>query len=253
MRRFALLKVRVLLVLAALFAGLGGCAHYAASTATPQLRILFVGNSFTEANNGLENHVRRLAASAQPPKPLLTDSHIRGGATLKIHYARREALEVIRGGGYDVVVLQDDIPELRERSVEPFLEHARLFDRAIAESGATTLFFMAWPYERLNWIGLDAIAAAHRQIGGELGAPIAPVAIAFDRASSQRPAMNMLGRDKEHESIYGTYLAACVIYATVFGESPVGLTYAPWRVSVEEAEFLQRIAWETAQEWQEAP
>jgi hypothetical protein len=67
----------------------------------------------------------------------------------------------------------------------------------------------------------------------------------------ERPALAMLGRDKEHESIHGTYLAASVIYATVFGQSPKGLAYCPAGVSAEEASFLQGIAWTTVREWQQ--
>lgn len=190
-------------------------------------------------------------ASATPPRPLELDSHTRGGATLKIHYNRAEALEVIRAGAYDFVVLQDDIPELRERSTEPFLQYAKLFEEEVAKSGAKSIFFMAWPYARLDWIDLGEIAQAHRQISEELGAVTAPVGVAFERASARRPDLSMLGRDHEHESIHGTYLAACVIYATLFNESPVGLGYAPRRVSQEEAAFLQQVAWETVQEWRE--
>ena len=60
----------------------------------------------------------------------------------------------------------------------------------------------------------------------------------------------MLGRDQEHESIHGTYLAANVIYSTIFRQSPKGLPYRPAGVSAEEADFLQGVAWATVQEWQ---
>jgi len=41
-------------------------------------------------------------------------------------------------------------------------------------------------------------------------------------------------------------------YATVFGKNPIGIAYLPvvGRVTEEEAAFLQRIAWETIQEYQ---
>ena len=61
--------------------------------------------------------------------------------------------------------------------------------------------------------------------------------------------MAMLLDDKEHESLHGTYLAACVIYSSLFQKSPVGLAYVPTGVSIEESVFLQGIAWETVQEW----
>ncbi len=212
--------------------------------------LLFLGNSFTYWNGGLENDVKDLAASATPPRELQADSYVVGGATSKILYKTNMAHSMISDGGYDVVILQGDIPELTEHSVEPFLEHARLFDQEIKDAGSDTVIFMAWPYERLNWVTLEEIVQAHREISAELGAPVAPVGVAFDRAMAERPELDMLSYDKEHESIHGTYLAANVIYATLFGESPEGFTYMPAGVSEEEAAFLQRIAWETVQEWQ---
>jgi hypothetical protein len=211
-------------------------------------KILFVGNSFTYMHNGVESHVKKLAASAIPPKLIQADSKTKGGATLKIQYGRPVVHEIIREGDYDVVILQEDIPELTEHSVEPFFEHARLFDKEIRNTGAKTMFFMTWPYERLNWITLEEIAAAHRNISMELNASVAPVGNAFHLAQAERPGLDMLVGDKEHESIHGTYLAASVIYASLFRESPQGLTYTPTGVSIEEAAFLQRIAWKTVQE-----
>lgn len=228
---------------------------YASPPTAPPLvkmpgRLLFIGNSFTYYNGGLEYHVKQLADSANPPRRIESDRATKGGATLRILHSQKWLQDKIREGGYDLVILQEDIPELTEHSVAPFFEYARLFDQAIRATGGKTLLVMAWPYERLNWVTLDQIAQAHRRIGTELGAPVAPVGVAFQRALKERPELAMLGRDKEHESIHGTYLAANVLYATLFGKTPKGITYRPAGVSAEEAAFLQGIAWATVQEWQ---
>ncbi len=224
----------------------------AAPFPTPPHRLLFVGDSFTFCNGGMDRHVKLLAASAPRPRDITTDSATQGGATLKILNGKPSVHEKIRSGAYDVVILQDDIPELTEHSPAPFFEHARLFNQEIRNAGSRAALFMAWPYERLNWVTLPEIAQAHRDISRELGVPVAPVGMAFERALAQRPALAMLGPDKEHESIHGTYLAANVIYATLYGENPSGCTYRPAGVSEEEAAFLQRIAWESVQAWKKA-
>lgn len=240
-----------LVLLAVLFApALSGCSS-SSPTTTPKepRRLLFVGDSFTYCNGGVENHVRRLAAAAKVPRAIVADSETKGGATLKVLFGRQSVRDKIRSG-YDLVILQDDLPEYREHTVEPFFEYASRFDAEIRKAGGRTVLFMAWPYERLNWVTLAEIAQAHRELGRKLHVPVAPVGLAFDRALTQRPTLAMLGPDKEHESIHGTYLAASVIYATVFRESPVGCAYRPDGVSAEEAVFLQRMAWETVRAWQ---
>lgn len=219
------------------------------TTAKEPRKLLFVGDSFTFYNGGVGNHVKKLAASAKAPKTLVADSETKGGATLKILWGRPSVHEKIRGG-YDLVILQDDIPEYTEHTAKPFFDYAGRFDEEIRKAGSHTVLFMAWPYERLNWVTLPKIVRAHRELSAKLHIPVAPVGLAFERALAKRPALAMLGPDKEHESLHGTYLAASVIYATLFQESPVGCTYRPDGVSAEEAAFLQHIAWDTVQDWQ---
>ncbi len=229
--------------------GRAGAQSPLAPPAQAPQRILFVGDSFTHCNGGLENHFRLLAESAQPPRVVYTERATKGGATLKILQGLEAVHAKIQTGHYDLVILQEDIPELTEHEVTPFLEHARQFDREIRGTGARTALFMAWAYERLNWVSLDTIAEAHRALAKELSLPVAPVGIALARALAARPGLAMLGQDREHQTMHGTYLAANVIYATVFGVSPAGLSYLPPGVSAEEAAFLQSIAWSAVQEW----
>lgn len=160
--------------------------------------------------------LQKLSESAHPPRLLIADQATKGGATLKILQGQESVHRKIREGHYDLVVLQEDIPELIEHDVAPFLEQVRLFDREIRGAGGNTALFMAWPYERLNWVGLAVIAEAHLAIGKELNVPVAPVGLAFQQSLQARPGLAMLGKDREHETIHGTYLAANVIYATIF-------------------------------------
>jgi len=212
-------------------------------------KLLFIGNSLTYRNGGIEKHIVALAASAPAPKTIIANKATKGGATLKILNEQQWVHDSINNGGYDLTILQEDIPELTEHSVEPFFEFAGKFNNEIKKAGSKTLLYMAWPYERLNWINLEQITAAHQSISKKLGIPLAPVGIAFENALKANPSIAMLGPDKEHASIHGTYLAVCVIYATIFQESPLGYTYFPIGISKDEAMFLQEIAWETVKNW----
>lgn len=223
----------------------------ASSPKVPSIdRILFVGNSLTFYNGGLDNHVRLLAESAHPPRILYADQATKGGATLRSLQSQKWVHEKIQKGNYDRVILQDDIPEFKEHRIEPFSEQVRQFDREIRKVGAKPILFMAWPYERLGWVTLEEIAKAHRLIGAELGIPVAPVGLAFQRSRELRLSLSLLGTDKEHETLHGTYLAASVVYYVLFGVSPEGLSYHPTGISAEEATFLQKMASMTVREWQ---
>ena len=71
------------------------------------------------------------------------------------------------------------------------------------------------------------IARAHRDAAGELNVDVAPVGLAWLRAMKERPDLDLFVADREHPSLYGTYLATNVVYATVFDKSPINLTYVP--------------------------
>ncbi len=214
----------------------------------PAERILFVGNSFTFNAGGVDNE--GLAASEDDAPLIEVDDRTMGGATLTTHLSGTPLK--IQDGGYSVVVLQGDIPENSTHTVDPFFDAARTLAAAVRESGGRTVSYMAWPYARLGWIGPDEIAAAHRQIAEEIGADVAPVDLAMANALTERPDLAMLDGDLEHQTEPAAYLAAAVIYATVFDRLPEGLSDVSPGVTDEVAAFLQRVAWETVQECRRA-
>ena len=95
-----------------------------ASLAAPARKILFIGNSLTYSQNGLYFHLERLTNSATPPFVIQADKSVQGGATLKTLWEKAEPRDLIGTGAYDVVILQEDIPEI---TVEAFRQYARNF------------------------------------------------------------------------------------------------------------------------------
>ena len=242
--------MRALVFLIVLFP-LGPVAAQTGKSSAPQKpkTLLFVGNSFTDCNGGMDTHVAKLAESATQPRAVVAVRAVKEGATLKVLYETKSVRDKIRAGGFNVVVVQGDIPEVKERKIEQFKKYVRLLDREISKKDATPVLFMAWPYKRLDWVTLEEIASAHRDIGNELGVRVAPVGLAFQLATRERPELKVLGDDREHENMHGTLLAASVIYATVFGENPESCTYRPGQVTPDEAAFLKRVAWKTVNKW----
>jgi len=221
----------------------------AVSLADTPRKILFIGNSLTYRQDGIYFHLEKLAASAASPFIFKTEKCVKGGATLKTHWERPEPRKAIAEDSCDVVVLQEDLPEI---NVSYFRQYTRLFVAEIRKVNARPIMLMAWSYPRLGWIGTDEIAKEHQDAANELSVEVAPVALAWQRAIIERPDVDLYAADREHPSIYGTYLATCVVYATIFGANPMGLPYVPSGMRVEDAAYLQRIAWETCQQWKSA-
>ena len=206
-------------------------------------RILFIGNSLTFWNGGLWTHLEQMAGRDTPAVAITTGRSVFPGAFFKSLWERREPRDAIRTRRYDVVVLQEDLPETK---VAEFRDHARRFVAEVRQSGARPVLLMAWAYPRLGWITMAQIAEAHREAAAELKVDVAPAGLAWQRAMELRPSLNLYAPDREHPSIAGTYLTTAVLYATLFGKDPSSSQYRPNGIGDEDGVFLRRLAWETA-------
>jgi hypothetical protein len=221
-------------------------AQEAEPAALPE-RVLFIGNSHSDRHGGLDWLVGNMVAAEDPPRPFEGTTRTASGVTLEYHY-RTGAVDAIRDGHYDAVVLQGHLPGAAVPSTAPFLEYAGKLHAAVAETGAPTILFMTWPQERRDWAELEDYVAAHRQAEADFGAQVAPVGVAFANAAAARPDLALLSEDGIHATWEGAYLAAATVYATLFDRSPVGLPYA-FGLSEDDAAFLQSVAWQTLSDW----
>jgi len=99
---------------------------------------------------------------------------------------------------------------------------------------------------------LSTISAAYTALGYELGIPVVPVGLAFQMSLAQHPELKLHIADKVHPSPVGTYLAACTLYAALYGESPVGNRYH-MELTPEVATKMQKIALKTVRRYQQNP
>ncbi|MBZ0165402.1 MAG: hypothetical protein K8I00_01255, partial [Candidatus Omnitrophica bacterium] len=83
----------------------------------------------------------------------------------------------------------------------------------------------------------------HVGMAEDLNVMIAPVGEAFAQVLDTREDISLFQRDGRHPSTAGTYLAACVIYATIFQKSPYGLEYSAG-LEPGKARYLQDLAGE---------
>ena len=255
------IKFSIIMMLLLLVVLLVGACQSGVSPATPEIpnRLLFIGDSFTYWNEGVDTHLEALTASADPPLIIETSSITRGGLDLAKLWVTRPTLEEIQTGNWDAVVLQEDL-SLQGYDEQEFYEYVRKFDEEIKKVEAQTVLYMPWEYPKFKPdITVEDIARAYSNIGAELGVKVAPAGLAWKRSIQERPDINLYDFDQVHPSMRGTYLTISVLYTTIFAESPVGLSYQPAAdayqgdqspMTEEEMTFLQRIAWETVLEYQ---
>ncbi len=199
-------------------------------------RVLFVGNSLTYRGGGVDIHYRHLVRDCD------TDRIVKGGAALKALLPLAE--ELIRNGNWDIVILQDDLPET---SIEDFMESVRTGGTIVRESGARPVLLMTWPYKRLGWIDTGGIADAHRKVATETQMILAPAGLAWKAAQEAASELNLYDKDREHPSVAGSFLAACTLAASLgtLQVSSAAVRNRPAELSETAANFLIGIAEET--------
>ncbi len=180
----------------------------------PPRRVLFIGNSFTARNN-----VPAMVADMARQRGMELHSELiqKGGASLKQHW-NSGALQAHEKEPFDTIVLQEQ-STLPGKNAARFHENVRLFAGKVHD--ADLVLYSTWaradePAKQ------QAITAAYASIGEEVGARVAPVGTAFEALLAS--GVKLHDKDKSHASLLGSYVAACVLFATLFaGESLMGL------------------------------
>ena len=197
-------------------------------------RVLFLGNSYTYFND--LPAILSEFAKAGHQCTVETRMVAPGGKTLKDHWDSSASREALDSQAWDFVVLQDQSTlgvnlyfegQTRVGGDELFRPYAELWANEIRKHHATPVFYLTWarkatPVDQaaLNYAYIHAAETTHSLV--------APVGLAWARARQTAPGIDLYFHDGAHPSPAGSYLAACAIYAAIFGKSPVNL---PARIS----------------------
>jgi len=213
------------------------------------LRVLFIGNSLTYVND-VPALVAAMAESAGEPAPVCR-SVVAGGFSLEDHWDRGEALRAIERESWDFVVLQQG-PSASEEGRTLLLRYARRFAPAIRRAGAKPALYMVWPSTSRHQ-DFSGVSDSYRIAAADVGGLLLPAGDAWRIVERTRPKLALYSSDGLHPTAAGSYLAAAVIYARLYGRSPLGLPArlaprpgVPVDLPADDARALQEAAGEAA-------
>ncbi len=263
--------LRALLIVLAAIGGSTGLSAQTKPTVTtlgpdfPKTGI-FIGNSFFYYNNSMHSHVLGLerAADTANKQAYRATSVTISGSGFDWHdtasYFRPNAIGSYSFDDQNNVVFNKldklfDVAIMMDCSQCPihpklktvFTDFAKKGADAARAGGAKPVFFMSWAYADKPEMTAQ-LAEAYTVAGNANDALVIPAGLAFARAVSKQPELNLYAPDKRHPSLAGTYLASCVVFAALTGRSPVGNSYLAG-IDEPTARFLQNTAWETVQEY----
>ena len=106
------------------------------------LRVLFIGNSLTYAND-LPAMIEALA-KASKQRRFEHESITLPDSSLEDHWNEGNALKKIQKGKWDFVVMQQG-PSAGKEGRDVLLKHGKLFGDEIKKHGGTPAMYMVWP------------------------------------------------------------------------------------------------------------
>lgn len=183
---------------------------------TPDLpeRFLFIGNSYTYSNGGLEVMFSSVAQSTEEYLNIEVEAITGGGMTLQNHFDNPSTQASILDGNWDMVVLQEQ-SQMPILDPDTFFTYASKLDSLIDLSGAQTCFFMTWARE-YDQSQIEGLSSAYLQAGQNLDAIVVPVGQIFNYVFEDEHTVSLYSGDGSHPSLQGTYLAALCFYQDLF-------------------------------------
>jgi hypothetical protein len=179
------------------------------------LNVLFIGNSFTSRHD-VPGLVETLAAA--DGRELRHKLLSIGGASLRTHWNKGEAAREIARGGYDYVVLQEQ-STLPVKNPQRMLENVLLFDEAIQAAKSRTALYLTWARRHAPETQ-RSITRAYETAAKQTGAVLIAAGVAWQQFRRLHHEPELYDRDGSHPTLAGSFLAACVVFVTLFGRRP---------------------------------
>jgi len=219
----------------------GACKNNDSDSTVPpglivsDIKVLFIGNSFTFYNNGIDFHLQKMLEADQ-----FNDTAVysiqriaESSYTLQAHYQNAATLQKIKSDTWNVVVLQ-------EQSTRPinnptlFQQYAQNLDQEVKRITAKTALFMTWA-PKDSPTDIRTLSSSYIKVGSVLGAQVVPVGNVWDAFVKANPSINLYHSDGKHPSLAGTYLVSCCFYYALFEKNPIISTYLPSGLSSQYA------------------
>ena len=183
------------------------------------IRILFIGNSLTAANN-LPAIVESLGR-AKGGQTIETLAVTANNFSLEDHWNQGNARAIIAKGGWSVVVLQQGPSALPESRV--FLrDYTKRFAAEARKSGARTALYMVWP-SKARSRDFDDVSESYALAARDVDGLLLPAGDAWREAWRRDSTLALYGDDGFHPSPMGSYLAALAIWRGLSAQPVLGL------------------------------
>ena len=229
------------LIVCLLISSISACDDAVVSSSKSKTyKVLFIGNSFTFYNSGVDYHLQKmLDADKSTDSTTYTIQKIAVSSyTLQDHYNDSLTIRKIRSDKWNKIVLQEQSTRpMNNRDL--FLQYATLLDAKVKKDSASTVLYMTWP-EKATPGDINSLSSAYVYVGQQIHAPVVPVGLVWESVINTYPQLNLYYTDDKHPGLAGTFLISCTLYYSLFNKNPVVNSYVPTGLSINDAILIRK-------------
>ncbi len=216
-------------------------------------RILFIGSSYLQYVNGdVIDIFSKFCQEAN--RDVIIETSIAGGFRLNRHIEYQPTIDKINSQGWDYVILQGNSAfiskEKWHKYVVPYLSEFRDLIKYNYDQ-TSVIYMMPWAYtDGLTFIEGETDTYEEMQINIynnstavaiDLDIALAPVGWAWYQTILDEYSASLYLSDKNHQTISGAFLTACVFYSTIFLEKAPKIDYT--LTTDDDESILREIAY----------
>jgi len=193
-----------------------GCeSENTVSKITPKENILFIGNSYTYRNAGVDRHLRRLTEGMNNlPSSFITRA-AQGKFHLSTHWRDPETLEKLASQKWDKVILQEYSSGPTKETAD-FFKFGKKWKERLKKLNPSTeiLLYATWGYKRAKKM-TDSLDIQYERLKDKIEVSKVPVGLMW---KSLKDKINLYDGDGAHPNRKGTFITACLFYEYLFNK-----------------------------------
>ncbi|MCH2230061.1 MAG: hypothetical protein MK105_06930 [Crocinitomicaceae bacterium] len=219
-----------------------GCnSHEKTAKEESKENILFIGNSYTYRNGGVDYHLRRLVKGVNDIDSTYITRAAQGKYHLYTHWNDKKTLAKLLTRKWDKVILQEYSSGPTKETKE-FFKYGKRWKERLKKLNPQTeiLLYATWGYKQTTKM-VDSLDVQYSKLENEIDAYKVPVGLMW---KSLKEKVNLYDADNAHPNRKGTFITACLFYEYLFNKDVTKTPHIDHKLSIETQNQLKNWAHE---------
>ena len=175
--------------------------------------ILFIGNSYTYRNAGVDRHLKRLTEGMKNLPSTFITRAAQGKFHLHTHWNDPETLNLLQTQKWDKVILQE-YSSGPTKDEKQFFKFGEKWKKRLMKLNPKTkiLLYATWGYKKARRM-TDSLDVQYERLKDKMHVSKVPVGLLW---KSLKNKINLYDGDGAHPNRKGTFLTACLFYEYLF-------------------------------------